>query len=126
MPGGSRTADHVHIAARKAGDTLLITLRIDPGYHINANPASNDYLIPTSVTFDGISAERVTYPPAMSFKPAFAEEPIDVYDSIVTVAVTFPAHALDRIHELAFTVIAQACTKAICLPPDEIAGRAAW
>ena len=55
-----------------------------------------------------------------------AEEPIDVYDSIVIVAVTFPAHALDRIHELAFTVIAQACTKAICLPPDEIAGRAAW
>ena len=55
-----------------------------------------------------------------------AEEPIDVYDSIVIVAVTFPAHALDRIHELAFTVIAQPCTKAICLPPDEIAGRAAW
>jgi len=97
-PGGSRTADHVHIAAHKAGNSLLITLRIDPGYHINANPASNDYLIPTSVAFAGITPERVSYPPAIPFTPAFADGPIDVYEGNVVVAATFPPGVLDRAH----------------------------
>jgi uncharacterized protein len=126
VPGELRTRDHVHIAAHKAGDTLLITLRIDPGYHVNANPASNEYLVPTSVAFEGLAPARIAYPPATSFKPAFAEEPIDVYEGTVIVTVAFPARALDRMHELGFTVIAQACTKEICLPPDDITGRASW
>jgi hypothetical protein len=42
-----------------ASDMLLITLRIDPGFHINANPASAEYLIPTNVAFAGIEPERV-------------------------------------------------------------------
>jgi hypothetical protein len=125
-PGGSRTEDHVHIAARRAGDTLLITVRIDPGYHVNANPASAEYLIPTSVTFESITAERIAYPPAISFTPAFADEPIDVYEGTVVVTATFAAGTLGRTHDLGFTITAQACTREICLPPDDITGRVAW
>jgi len=125
-PGSSHTEDHVHVTARRAGDDLLITLQIDPGYHINANPASDDYLIPTGVAFAGSVPERIVYPPAKSFKPAFADEPIDVYEGSVVVVATFPAGALDRTHELGFTVTAQACTKVICLPPNDITTRATW
>jgi hypothetical protein len=125
-PGRSRSEDHVHVTARRAGDALLITLHIDPGYHINANPASDDYLIPTSVAFAGSAPERIVYPPAIPFKPAFAEEPIEVYEGTVVVTATFTTGVLDRVHDLGFTVTAQACTREICLPPDDIPGRATW
>jgi hypothetical protein len=125
-PGSSRTEDHVHVTARRAGDALLITLRIDPGYHINANPASDDYLIPTSVAFAGLVPERIVYPPATPFKPAFADEPINIYEGTVVVAASFPSGALDRAHDLGFTVTGQACTKLICLPPRDITARAVW
>src|SRR5262249_23369528 len=50
------TADHVRAAAKltadATGDEIVVTLRVDDGYHINANPASLDYLIPTSLAFD--------------------------------------------------------------------------
>ena len=125
-PGSSRTDDHVHVTAPRAGDTLLITLRIDPGYHINANPASDDYLIPTSVAFAGPIPERIVYPPGIPFKPAFADDPINVYEGTVVVAATFTTGVLDRAHGLGFTVTAQACTKEICLPPNDISARATW
>jgi hypothetical protein len=57
---------------------LPITLRIDPGSRINANPASEDYLIPTNVLFTGTQPGQVTYPPPVAFKPQFSDEPIDV------------------------------------------------
>lgn len=126
VPGSLRTEDHVHVNARRAGDALLITLHIDPGYHINANPASEEYLIPTSIAFEGVAPERIAYPPATHFRPAFADEPIDVYESTVVVAATFLPGVLDRTLDLGFTVTAQACTKEICLPPHDITGRAVW
>jgi len=125
-PGSSRTEDHVHVTARRAGDDLLITLRIDPGYHINANPASDDYLIPTGVAFAGFAPERIIYPRAIPFKPAFADKPIDVYEGTVVVVAAFPVGALDRTHDLGFTVTAQACKKVICLPPNDIAACVTW
>jgi hypothetical protein len=126
VPGSSRTEDHVHVTARRAGDAFLITLRVDPGYHINANPASDDYLIPTTVAFAGSVPERIVYPPATLFKPAFADAPINIYEGTVVVTATFAPGALDRTHELGFTVTAQACTKEICLPPNDITARTTW
>jgi len=125
-PGSSRTEDHVHVTARRAGDALLITLRIDPGYHINANPASDDYLIATSVAFAGPVPERIVYPSGIPFKPAFADKPIEVYEGTVVVTATFTTEGLERAHDLGFTVTAQACTKVICLPPNDITARATW
>ena len=124
-----RTADHIHVTARRenpASGAVLITLRIDPGYHVNANPASNEYLIPTTVAFSGFAPERIVYPPAARFKPVFADEPINVYEGTVVIAATFSPGALDRAHDLDFTVTAQACTARICLPPDDIPARVTW
>jgi hypothetical protein len=117
----SRTEDHVHVTVRRAGDTTLITLRIDPGYHVNANPASNEYLIPTSIAFEGVTPSRVAYPPTIPFKPAFADEPIDVYEGSIVIAATVLAGALDRSPGLKITVTAQACTEQVCLPPADMA-----
>src|SRR6516225_8133515 len=125
-PGSSRTEDHIHVSARRAGDALLITLHIDPGYHINANPASDDYLIATSVAFAGPVPERIVYPSGIPFKPAFADKPIEVYEGTVVVTASFTTEVLERAHDLGFRVTAQACTKVICLPPNDITARATW
>jgi hypothetical protein len=123
------TAEHVRVMqVRRLGrsDTLLITLRIDPSYHVNANPASSDYLIPTSVAFDGISPDRVAYPQATPLKAGFADAPIEAYEGDIAIAASFPAGSLDRISGLGITVTAQACTEEICLPPADIPARAEW
>lgn len=121
-PSFGRTQDHVHVTARQLGhaDTILITLSIDPGYHVNANPASEDYLIPTSVAFAGAKPEHIDYPPSIPFKPAFSEKPINVYEGRVVIAASFPPGTLDRTRARALTVTAQACTDRICLPPAQI------
>ena len=117
-----RTQDHVHVAARRPdhGDTILVTVRIDPGYHVNANPASEGYLIATSVAFPGAEPRSVRYPPPVFFKPAFSEKPIGVYEGSVAISASFPRGVLDRTPPGAVTVTAQACTDAICLPPADI------
>ncbi len=70
---------------------LLITLRVDPGYHINANPATSDNLIPTSVAFSGAAPEQIAYPPPSRFKTRFADDELDVYEGTVVITATFSA-----------------------------------
>ena len=121
--GSLRTADHIQVTAGRAGTTVLITLRIDPGYHVNANPPTYEALIPTTLAFPDVAPQQVLYPPAVLFKPAFADDPIKVYEGTVIITASFPAGALDRIRQLEYSVTAQACTERICLPPDDIGGR---
>ena len=119
------TAEHVRIvSAHRTGpgrNLLLVTLRVDPGYHINANPASSEFLIPTTVVFSGAEPQRIAYPPAVRFKPDFTDDPIDVYEGTVIIAATYPPGPLDRAPVLEITVTAQACTTEICLAPADLA-----
>ena len=119
------TADHVRIVSvtRDTGDQdkVTVTLVIDPGYHINANPASDKDLIPTTLTFDGYELRRVIYPKPYSFKPKFSDEALDVYQGTELIIVLFPTDSLKPDTHLHGTLLAQACTEEICLPPAEIA-----
>ena len=124
--GGFRSADHLKVHARRARNGILVTLRIDEGYHINANPASAEYLVATSIAFEGVAPERIAYPPAINLEPAFADRPIEVYEGTVTIAAIFSPGVLDRQREISLTVTAQACTEQICLPPDDITTMASW
>jgi hypothetical protein len=118
------SADHVHVvaAARDSADTdeLMVTLRIDPGFHVNANPASYENLIPTSLMFTGIKPLRVHYPQATRFKPKFLNEVLDVYQGTVAIAAYFPKGTFRGLAPLGATVTAQACTDVICLPPADL------
>ena len=61
-------------------DEIVVTLRVAEGFHVNANPASYDYLIATAVSFDGVDPTRVRFPDAKLFKPAFARRGLSVYE----------------------------------------------
>lgn len=116
------TADHVHAsAAVKAGpndDQIIVTLNVDDGYHITANPASFDYLIPTSVAFDALKPSRIAYPKPVRFKSAFAPDGLDVYEGSVPLVATFPRGSLKGRQQIEGAATVQACNTQICLPPS--------
>lgn len=119
----SETANRVHVVDVRrddAKDALVVTLRIDSGFHINANPASYKYLIPTSLNVVGVQPMRVDYPPPMYFKPKFADERIAVYEGTVVITAYFARGVLRHLSLFGTTVTAQACTDAICFPPADL------
>jgi uncharacterized protein YyaL (SSP411 family) len=118
------TADHVRAsAAVKAGptdDEIVVTLKVDDGYHINANPASFDYLIPTSVAFDHLKPSEIAYPKPVRFKSAFAPDGLNVYEGSVPLIAKFAKGSLAGEKNIRGTVRAQACNTQICLPPSNL------
>jgi uncharacterized protein YyaL (SSP411 family) len=103
-------------AALKQGPTLqqgvwqefVVVLDIREGWHVNANPASIEFLIPTEI---GGAVRQVRYPPGESMQVAFAEERLDVYTSRVEIPGEISADA-DSV-QLTY----QACDEQRCLPP---------
>ena len=125
--GGRRFADSsdfVRIASvvRMADqDRAIIKLHVDRGYHINANPASQPYLIPTTLVFAGSKPAGVMYPRRTRFKPLFSDEPLDVYEGVVAISADFPTGALAHIAALHGAATVQACSDRICFPPADLA-----
>jgi uncharacterized protein len=120
-PGDS--ADHVRIASLQRDgdkDQVTVTVTIDPGFHINANPASFDYLISTKLDITNQPPLRVAYPPPVSFKPKFSDEPLAVYEGTARIVAAFPQGVLNRTPYLFGTLTVQACTIDICLPPADL------
>ena len=66
-----------------------MTVIIDPGFHVNANPASVNYLIPTTLNVTNETPLRVIYPPSVSIKPKVAEQAIDVYEGRIQIIAAF-------------------------------------
>jgi len=125
--GGIRvpvTADHLRVSAAAMsipdGEEILVTIKVDNKFHINANPASFDCLVPTSVEFKGVKPAKVEYPKPIRFTAEFAPEGLDVYEGSVAVVAKFPKGSLQGIKSVQGAVTAQACTNRICLPPSTL------
>ena len=118
------SAAHVKATARGESDAdhdrIVVTLSIAPGSHVNANPASLDYLIPTTVSLPDVEQAEVTYPPGMTFKPKFMAEGISVYEGSVAIDVELAKGSLASVGHPPMQIEVQACTQEICLPPATI------
>ncbi len=120
--GALRTsADFVRVASRvdAAGTRVVITLHVAEGYHVNANPASEDFLIPTQVHFAGTTPVRVVYPPARRFQPSFMDTALAVYEGEVSISADFDSGAA-ALAAGAAAVTVQACSDTVCYPPSRI------
>ena len=118
-----RSADVSIPAGGKADAT--VTLSVSPGYHINANPATFSYLIPTAVnpgTVEGIIAGTPIYPVAQKKKFQFAEEPLAVYEGEVQIRLPLrvEANAGRGARSLLLDVRIQACDSEKCYAPDTL------
>ncbi len=118
------SAAHVEVTARGAcdggRDEIVVTIMIAPGYHVNANPASEEYLIPTKVSIPGVPGAKVIYPPGQTFKPKFLPEGIEVYEGATQIKIELPSGSLAASRISAVSVEVQACDAQICLPPSTI------
>lgn len=115
------SAAHVKATARGASladhDEIIVILTIQPGYHVNANPASADFLIPTVVTVPGVPDAKITYPAGQAFKPKFSPEGISVYEGLVEISAALPKGSLASAAITPLRIEVQACTAQLCLPP---------
>ena len=99
--------------------SVEVPIRIDDGYHINANPATYPYLIATEVATDKVAdldVGKPIYPAAIKKKFQFADEPLAVYEGNVNVTLPLVAHSSGT-KSLPITVRVQACDQEKCYPP---------
>lgn len=114
------SADHVHahgeIRHMPDGEEIAVELEVDPGYHINANPTSFDYLIPTTVSFKSLKGVALRYPPPTIIHPRFAPDGLKTYQDTTVIFGRLPP-AKERAPGIEATIRVQACDDEACLPP---------
>ncbi len=115
------TASSVEIRAGGSA-SAEIELAIESPWHINANPPSPDYMIPTQVSVRaaaGVTAGKPIYPAAQSLKVGFDDQPLSVYTGHATIRLplTASAQAVNGRHVLKGTVRFQSCNDQVCMAP---------
>ncbi len=129
---GSFDLDVIDIQAKRSFDKAIpgsrvdiaLILKIESGYHINANKPSEEYLIPTEVKFEPmekISFGKVIYPEARMVKFDFSDKPLAVYEAEtiifieIYIANDLPKGQFILTGKLSY----QACNDQNCFAPTE-------
>lgn len=103
---------------------VRLVLEIEDGWHLNAHPASLDYLIPTEFELQGDKAilESIFYPGGESFSLAQMDEPIKVYSGTVEIPmrIRLSKDLSPGKHALKGAVKVQACDDKRCLAPGSV------
>jgi DsbC/DsbD-like thiol-disulfide interchange protein len=118
------TVEEATLAAGGSGEAS-ITLDIREGYHVNANPASDRFYIPTEVRAepqDGLTPGKPVYPKGVSRKFEFADAPLSVYDgrAVIKLPLRADKSMSKGRHTLRAKIRVQPCNDEACLPPREI------
>ena len=102
----------------------IVTLHILKGWHVNANPPSNENSIPTEVSLmpaAGVSAGAIEYPPPRIEKLSFDPQPQLVWDGDIAIPIPITAAASATGHVvLKGKVKFQSCNDQVCLPPASV------
>lgn len=119
-PGGEPTASSI----------IFTRLTIDRGWHVNANPASLPFLIPTeeAARINGKPAKLdVVYPQGRNSDVVLQGTAIRVYDDGTTLKASIAPQTLNRLtsdETLTLEVTVQSCSnKGICLPPATLSSK---
>ncbi len=101
-----------------------LELTIAAGWHINANPPSPDYMIPTRVTVVpgfGLTPQPPAYPAPQKLKLGFDPNPLSVYTQQATIEVPLAGtQPVNGAHALRGKLTYQACNDQVCTPPVTI------
>ncbi|HBO2348950.1 hypothetical protein I5G37_21095 [Pseudomonas aeruginosa] len=132
--GLAKSADKVRLtlaegAAALAGKTgdFVLTLNIEPGWHVNANPASMEFLIPTVVSssVSGQALEIPTqYPRGRVSDIVLGGTALEVYDDGASIRLRpdeKQTAVLEKVGRLEMIVRVQACSdEGVCLAPADL------
>jgi thiol:disulfide interchange protein DsbD len=102
-----------------------VSLEVATTWHINANPASPEYMIKTVVELApkaGVSAGPAKYPSGRLLKLDFEDSEVSVYDGTVVILVPLSAtaQAVNGAHTLQGKLRFQACNDQLCTPPATV------
>lgn len=107
--------------------SIAITLHIQKGWHVNANPASLPFLIPTAVQAEALGKAvpiTVHYPPGRESNIQLDGKAILVYDNDTILVVDFENGKSQRpqsAQNVTVIVTVQSCSdQGICLPPSTL------
>ena len=114
-------ADEARLKAGGSGEAV-VKLDITDGFHVNANPASDKFYIPTELTAGpeaGVTPGKPSYPKALTKKFKFADKPLAVYEGRAEIRLPLRAEAsaAKGPHTLRARVRVQPCNDEACLPP---------
>lgn len=111
----------------KAGAPVSLSLKVTlpKELHVQANKPRDPALIPTVLTLTppaGVTVGAITYPPAIDFAQAGADEPLAVYghEFTVKVAVKLAADVKPGDLTLPAKLRYQACDDKMCFPPTNV------
>jgi hypothetical protein len=118
------SAAEAQVSAGGSGEAI-VTVSVQSGYHVNANPPSDAYLKATELIVqpgDGLTVGFVKYPNAANKKFSFSEKQLAVYEGEVPIKVLLKAAAAATkgSHRLAARLNVQACDNQLCYPPATI------
>ncbi len=104
---------------------VAVVAEIMPGFHVNSNKPSEDYLIPTQLLPAlpaGFKVLGTTYPPGKLTKFEFSEKKLSVYEGTFTLRMKIqsPIGAPLGKTTLPLMLRYQACNDSACLPPVKI------
>ena len=110
---------------RNAAVQAKIPVSVQPGFHVNSNTPTDEYLIPLRLTWTSTGALEggsVTYPKPSMEKYEFAEKPLSVFTgnfelvANFKVAASAPAGPGAAVGKLRY----QACNDRACFPPKTV------
>jgi thioredoxin:protein disulfide reductase len=102
---------------------VVVPIKIQTGYHVNANPPTFPYLKPTELELpktDGLTVEFIRYPDPLKKKFSFADnQELAVYegDVIVKALVKADKSAQSGKRNLSAKLRVQACDDKVCYAP---------
>jgi uncharacterized protein YyaL (SSP411 family) len=80
-PAGASAAD-----TAGAWRPFRLVLDVAPGWHLQANPPSESFLVATTVAAEGADLRNLSYPAGEAIQVSFSERPISVYRGDVEIA----------------------------------------
>ncbi|HLK20599.1 MAG TPA: protein-disulfide reductase DsbD domain-containing protein [Bryobacteraceae bacterium] len=109
---------------RGASRELKILAQLQPGFHVNSNTPSEEYLIPLKLTWakEPLQAEQVIYPKPQSEKYDFSPTPLSVFSGNFEIVTKFkaPADARNGPAIMNGKLRYQACNNKECLAPRTV------
>jgi hypothetical protein len=115
------------VGKRNAAVQVKIPVSVEPGFHVNSDKPSEDYLIPLKLTWDkstmgALDGGTVVYPKASLEKYDFDEKPLSVFTGNFDLTVNFKvaANAPAGPGVAAGKLRYQACSNKACYPPKTI------
>jgi thiol:disulfide interchange protein DsbD len=104
---------------------LAVVLQVNSPWHVNANPASGEGFIPTTLTLQptaSVIVDRIVYPKGEKTAVSWNDQPVDLYTgrTIIFVEAHVRPDAVPAPFKLEASLRYQACNDRLCFAPVTI------